>query len=160
MSKNPAQKAPLRDRLIPWYFVMAFAVVMAVNGFFVFLAIKTNSGLVTSNAYQKGLHYNHIIKQAEQQERLGWQSQINYQDSTLRFILQDDQGQALSGAVVEAYISRPVQAGYESQLILNEQDKGIYTKTMDFALPGQWEITVNALWKKQFYQKTSRLIIR
>jgi nitrogen fixation protein FixH len=50
-----------RDRIIPWYFVMAFMVVFAVNGVFVYTAIHTNHGVVTENAYEKGLKFDHIV---------------------------------------------------------------------------------------------------
>lgn len=64
-------KPPLRDRLIPWYFVMAFLVVFAVNGLFIYLATSTNRGVVTENAYEKGLAFDRIVeasrKRKEQQ---------------------------------------------------------------------------------------------
>ena len=64
-------KAPLRDRIIPWYFVMAFAVVFIVNGIFILFATGTHTGLVTENPYEKGLDFDHIVK--ETQKRRGMQ---------------------------------------------------------------------------------------
>jgi nitrogen fixation protein FixH len=40
---------------------MAFMVVFAVNGVFVYTAIHTNHGVVTENAYEKGLKFDHIV---------------------------------------------------------------------------------------------------
>lgn len=60
----------LRDRLIPWYFVMAFLVVFAVNGFFVYMAVSTNHGVVTENAYKKGLDYNNVVAQIRKQREI------------------------------------------------------------------------------------------
>lgn len=55
-----------KDRFIPWYFVMAFAVVFAVNGFFVYKAVTTSHGVVTENAYEKGLQFNDVVKQVRE----------------------------------------------------------------------------------------------
>ncbi len=58
-----------RDRMIPWYFVMAFGVVFAVNGMFVYLAVSTNHGVVTENAYEKGLDYDRIVEEVRQKQQ-------------------------------------------------------------------------------------------
>ncbi len=57
---------PLKDRLIPWYFVMAFLVVFAVNGVFIYLATSTHPDVVTENAYEKGLAYDRIVEEVRQ----------------------------------------------------------------------------------------------
>jgi nitrogen fixation protein FixH len=46
---------------IPLYFVMAFLVVFIVNGIFVYMAVTTNHGVVTENAYEKGLRYDEVV---------------------------------------------------------------------------------------------------
>lgn len=68
MSVESNIKPPLKDRIIPWYFVMAFAVIFAVNGLFVYLATSTNKGVVTENAYEKGRDYNHIVEEVRKQK--------------------------------------------------------------------------------------------
>lgn len=59
-----------RDKLIPWYFVMAFMVVFVVNGIFVYLAVNTNNGVVTENAYEKGMDYTRIVTEVRKQRAL------------------------------------------------------------------------------------------
>lgn len=153
-------KPPLRDRLIPWYFVMAFAVVFIVNGIFATLAIQNNSGVVTENPYKKGLAYNHTIAEAERQEALGWQTTLDYENEIFRFKLTDAQSQPIIGASVHAYFSRPIEAGNEFMLPLAPQKDGAYAARVLFSMSGQWEITVNVIWKNQKYQTTKRLVVR
>lgn len=45
-----------------------FAVCMAVNAFFVYMAVTTNRGVVDENAYQTGLHYNDLLEEARQRK--------------------------------------------------------------------------------------------
>ena len=60
-----------RDRIIPLYFVAFFVFIAIMDGIFVYLATTTHSGVVTENAYQKGLNYNQYITAYDQQEMLG-----------------------------------------------------------------------------------------
>ncbi|MEZ5690885.1 MAG: FixH family protein [Rickettsiales bacterium] len=62
-NNNETSRIPFRDRIIPWYFVMVFLLVFAINGVFAYVAITTNKGVVTDNAYEKGLDYNHIVQE-------------------------------------------------------------------------------------------------
>jgi len=61
-------KESFRDRIIPLYFVAFFVVIAIFDGIFVYLATSTHSGVVTENAYQKGLNYNQYIDAYNQQE--------------------------------------------------------------------------------------------
>ncbi len=58
-----ANDKPNDNVRIPLYFILAFLVVFVVNGIFVYLAVSTNHGVVTENAYEKGLQYDHIVEE-------------------------------------------------------------------------------------------------
>lgn len=45
-----------------------FLVVASVDGYFVYKALSTNTGVVVDNYYQIGLHYNEIIAQAQKEK--------------------------------------------------------------------------------------------
>lgn len=62
------RKSRIPDSYIPLYFVLAFLVVFAVNGIFVYLAVSTNHGVVTENAYEKGLDYDRIVIEVRKQK--------------------------------------------------------------------------------------------
>jgi nitrogen fixation protein FixH len=62
MSQPPAPSTHPRDKWIPWYFVLAFLVVFAVNGIFIYAALGTHRGVVSDQAYRNGINYNQIVK--------------------------------------------------------------------------------------------------
>lgn len=159
LAQNNAKPA-LKDRLIPWYFVLMFLIVFAVNGVFVYVAVNSNSGVVTENAYEKGLNYNQTIDLAKAQEALGWVGGIQYGNGLLSFHLRDKEQVPLSGAKVVAYISRPIESGYESEVILPETAVGVYIEKISFPQKGQWDIIVEAIWKNQHYQIRKRLVVK
>lgn len=51
------------NKRIPLYFVFAFLIVFAVNGFFIYMALSTNHEVVTQNAYEKGLDFDRITQE-------------------------------------------------------------------------------------------------
>ena len=152
-------KPPLRDRIIPWYFVMAFAVVFIVNGIFVYLATTRHSGVVTENPYEKGLKYNETISLAKTQAELGWQTTLSYVNGELTYTIQDQSGNAIRNADVEAVIERPLNSEYTRKIMLKETSNGVYSATVDLPLKGQWDITTGATWNKHYHQSKQRLVV-
>ena len=153
-----------RDRWIPWYFVLFFVVLALVDGVFVTIALRTHSGVVTEHAYQKGLAYNHVIDAAEQQQALGWSGDIYLEQSSaqsqLFFVLKNQDDTPLEHAVVHAKMVRVTQQGYDVEYVLNELQPGSYSTTIQFPLPGLWEIRIVATWKNQSFQMHKRLMIK
>lgn len=154
-------RPPWRDRIIPWYFVMAFAVVFAVNMLFVYLATKTHTGVVTEQAYEKGLAYNETLAKARAQDALGWQSHAEVAAGVLRLSLVNDRGNPVQGAEVTAHFTHPVKRGQDASFPLAERAEGRY----ELAVPeahrsGQWDVTMVVQWHQQQYQHRERLTIR
>ena len=140
------------DRLIPWYFVLFFAVITLVDGIFVTMAIRTQTGSVIENAYERGLAYNTTIDAVAEQKKRGWQGRIELADGrNIVFHLADRDGKALSGASVQAHITRPVQAGYDFDVTLTTATPGIYSAAANFPLPGLWNVNIEATWQGHHY---------
>lgn len=144
----------LKDRLIPWYFIAFFAVIALVDGIMVTLAIRTQTGLVTEHAYEKGLAYNKIVAAEERQQALGWHSNIEYKNGVLHFMLWDRNGKKLLPDSTKASISRPTQDGLDFSLSLKEGVADIH-----FPMKGLWEIRIDTEYDGHAYQQSQRLII-
>lgn len=156
--------APLRDRLIPWYFVMAFIVVFTVNGVFVYMATNTHTGVITEQAYEKGLAYDDVLTQTKQQAKLGWEGTLQLHGTTddlqLTYQLVDAEQQPITGAHIEAYMTRPTQDGYDTHIAMDETTKeGIYQLNTTLPLTGLWDITIHTLWKQQQHQTHKRVVV-
>src|SRR5690242_7003053 len=100
MTENIMRKS---DRFIPWYSVLFFVVIALVDAAFVTIAIKTQTGTMTGNTYQRGLDYDQILEKVAKQNALGWQGKIEFSGKdNLRFDLVDKSGKRLPGAIVKA----------------------------------------------------------
>ncbi len=149
------------DRFIPLYFVGFFVVLAIMDGIFVYLATSTHTGVVTEQAYQKGLDYNETVSAAAEQDALGWQSTINYSESgMLSFTLVNASETPVSGAQVVAEFIRPTHNGADFSVELIASSDGSYTAPVDFPLKGVWDVRVFAEWNQQSYQQGERLIIK
>ncbi len=148
------------DRLIPWYFVLFFVVIAVVDGIFVTVAVRTQTGIVRENAYEEGLAYNRVLEAARAQDDLGWRSDIVLEGNTLRVLLEDKGGRTISGASMTARVRRPVQAGHDFEMPLSELEDGSYQSQIVFPLKGQWEIRVFAQWQNRQYQSSRVVVVR
>jgi nitrogen fixation protein FixH len=148
------------DKYIPWYFVAFFVVLAILDGIFVYIATSTHTGVVTDNAYKKGLEYNQTIELVESQEKLGWKADIEFMQPHLVFYLKDKTDIEIKNAEVMAYISRVTQDGYDFKINLPYKENGQYSKNINFPLKGQWDISVVVKWNQQQYQKSKRIIVK
>lgn len=64
---NEQDPSKIAGRKILMIFLSVFCLVMSVNAFFVYQAFSTYNGVVSENAYERGLNFNEIIEKARAQ---------------------------------------------------------------------------------------------
>lgn len=142
-----------RDRWIPWYFVLFFAVIAIVNAGMVTMALRTHSGLVTDHPYEKGLAYNDVIDGSAKQAALGWKSDISLKKSVLHFTLRDADNKPLAFTTATASFARTTQSGLDFTVDLKGSDTPV-------TLPAQglWHVRIAAIANGKSYQTAARLV--
>ncbi len=145
-------------KLVLFCFVAFFGIIIAVNSGFIYMAMKSNTGVVTENAYEKGLAYNKVLAEAKAQPSL--QDQVTYEGGVLRWVLKDEAGKPVSAARTSVTLVRPVKDGYDFSLTLKEITPGTYEARPDFSMQGLWTARLNAQWNDKQYQTTQDLIAR
>jgi nitrogen fixation protein FixH len=156
-----------RDKWIPYYFVLFFVVVCSVDGVMAYFAITTRTGVVTEHYYERGLHYNDTIADANKQDVLGWGGEIRFVPSPdsvvkgdLHITLNDRQAKSIDGAKVTASIIRPTQDGHDVVVTLQPSKTGGYSAPVTFPMQGQWDIEIAAVRGNDKFQLNKRLVIR
>lgn len=145
----------LKDRMIPWYFVMFFAVVALVDGVMVTLAVRTNSGLVTDHAYERGLAYNEVVDAKARQDALGWNDSVSWDGKILHVVVTDGKGAVIVPDKITAYFSRPTRSGMDF-----ETDIMPAGSPVAFPASGIWDARINVLYRENVYQLSRRLMIK
>jgi len=149
---------------IPYIFFVFFAVIFAVNFFYIYISQKTWRGLATDDAYQKGLHYNQILEAEKKQKELGWKMAISYRNlgenkGVLEIDLKDKNSQKISDAEIEVNFKRPTQEGKDFSQKLKFRD-GVFKADISFPLKGQWDFEIRAVRGEDVFQETDRNIIQ
>lgn len=134
-------ETPRKSAWIPWVFVGAMAVVVAVNAVMVSYALSSFSGLAVPKPYERGVNYNEVLAQQHRQDALGWQVKATVRDRGLevRVISRDDQ--PLDGLMLDGELERPVGGAQAVTLSFTPAGDGRYVASLaDLPLPGQWDV--------------------
>jgi len=142
-----------------------FAAVFLVNGAMIYAALSTNTGVVGSEPYRKGLHYNERIAADVRQARLGWTEKLTVDlDGRVVFVLAAEAGRPVVGLRVAGIIGRPSTDRYDMALLLGETAPGRYEAQTKPLAEGSWLIALDARRKRTpddlIYRTRKRLWLR
>jgi nitrogen fixation protein FixH len=145
-----ASRQAVRGTIKGWHVLASvlgfFAVVFAVNGYFLFAALSTYSGVVSVEPYVKGLHYNQRIAAQERQDELQWAAELGTPAAgaplTLRF--SDRDGAGIDGLSIAAQLGRPATRGFDRELTFVSRGNGLYEATIERIEPGGWLLAIEA----------------
>jgi nitrogen fixation protein FixH len=143
----PAADPPrqLQGRHVLAAFVAFFSVVFSVNGYMLFSALSTHTGVVSVEPYRKGLVYNSRIADAVRQEAIGWNDAISLDRSGVVAVRMTARGGApLVGLQLMAVLGRPVTARGDMPLTFTETAPGDYRATVGPIEAGTWMVTLEA----------------
>ena len=132
----------------PWLFVGGMAIVIIVNGFLVYFALGTWTGLESDNHYRRGLDYNKYLDAAAAQKAMGWKTQTTLTkvggETVLRVRMTDPKGDVLPNLKVHAFFVRPTSEGHDFDTPMKEVEAGVYRHAVVPTLPGQWDVRIVA----------------
>lgn len=149
---------------IPYIFFAFFAVVFAVDFFYIYVAGKSWRGVVTEDSYKKGLNYNQAIAANRDQKKLGWKVDIKYRNDgksagVLVVDLKDKNFRIIKNAKIKVNFKRPTQEGFDFARDL-EFVKNQYRAEITFLLKGQWEFNVVIERGDEVFQDVKRYVVQ
>lgn len=136
-------------RWIPLLFILFFLILFVVSGNFVRLALTTFPGLVSTNAYERGLAYDEVIAAEQAQAEQGWQIAFDLpglsgEGQTARLNLVDRDGNPIAGANVIMMAERMTRYAQQVRITLSDQGNGQYEAPITFPIAGRWFVSVLA----------------
>ncbi len=151
-----------KDKRILFYFIAFFGLIFVVNGIFAYMAIHTQTGVVTEHAYEKGLDYNALLDQAKNQPKL--REKVTYAPPVLRWKILSESGRFIDKATVRAKLVRPVQEGHDFDITLSYKGRGIYEAPLKLPFKGLWVAKLESQWtenkKAKTYKTTHQFIVK
>lgn len=120
-----------------------FALVVGVDAGFLMMAYRTHPGQVAPRPYEAGLIYNAELQRQRAQDTLGWRAGAEARAGGLRVLMQDRDGQPLTGLKVSATLQRPATEQGRAEVVLAEETPGQYG--VDRVLSGAWDARIEAV---------------
>ena len=151
-----------RGRYIPWLFVAGFAIVFAVNGTMIGLAVGSFSGLYTPKPRERGLHYNEILAAQQTRDALGWRVESTWRPDSdrLEIAVFDRAGRPLAGAQVAVALVRPAEKGAVVGVAMTAVDIGRHAGHVILPARGNWDLDVSIEQGGQRFAQTRRMFLR
>ena len=137
MGRVVYQEVPMETKksLWPKAIVASFAVIFAVNGFFIYKAVSGFDGLVEDNYYEK---------------RLGWKIELSFTDdlktaapNKAKVVIFDPKGEPVSGVKVRIALSRPATSKFDNKFEFIPSGCA-YHGTVSIPVSGLWDMKVTA----------------
>lgn len=120
-----------------------FAVVIAVDAFFLVLAYRSHPGQVAARPYETGLIYNAELERLRAQERLGWRASAEARPDAVVVHMVDRDGRPLTNLGLTATLQRPATERGRTVLRLEERAPGQYAGGHP-GLSGVWDAQIEA----------------
>jgi len=130
-----------------WSIAAFFAVVIAVDVYFVASAVRTFPGEEVKNSYVLGLEYNQELARRQVQDRLGWQAEAGLRNEGGQHLvvrLETAPEVAVTGLIVSANMRVIGKVGDGESIALSEGSPGEYAAPISLAGPGRAELTISA----------------
>lgn len=150
---RPASGRPVTGKIVLGAMLGFFAVVLSVNGLFVFLALDTWTGTTSRHAYVEGLAYNDRLAAARRQEALGWHLDVETVAGpdegdrvpiVLRAHLRDARGAGIDGARLTGELRHSMAEALDTSLDFGDVGGGRYEAAVTLPRRGRWELRLEA----------------
>ena len=151
-----------------WLFavVAALAVVVVVNMYFLYVALDSQTDLVTSQPYEDGLKYENVISEERYASELGVKLQVKVSSvpssSTRTIELQLSGMKAeLAPQEVELVLTRPSDSRLDEAHKLSQHSEGRLSYQGEVRLPlkGLWFLTARAKVGSQWFRVKKKLFV-
>lgn len=147
------------DKWIPWYFVLFFVVIFIANGFLVYFAVGSQPGVIEEHHYEIGLDYDSRLAQKRAQDARGWRVKSGWDGMVFNVEAFDKAGAPLENVAVTVEMVRPVQDGYDFEIMLPMQAVGRYAAAVDFPLPGRWDAYVYVMRGDEEFRMSKNFVV-
>ena len=160
---HAAARPQRRSLWIPWTFVGAFLVVVAVNATMITLAIDTRVDLVTAEPYRRGVAYQRLLDEARRVEALGWTAAIAVAPAGPQAAMVTVEARIgdrmMTGAEAEIRASRPIEGDAVAPVrvpVVSGRAEAVIAGLR----PGQWSVEVVLMQGGEAVRFVERAVLR
>jgi nitrogen fixation protein FixH len=138
----------LRGIHVLWMLLAFFALIIAVDAYFIVRAVGTFPGEQVKNSYVLGLDYNREVERRDRQRRLGWRAEagiVQTGGQHLLVHLTSAADEPLSGLAVSVQVFSAADGGIDETIELEEREPGSYAAPISLPARARVEMRISAL---------------
>jgi hypothetical protein len=127
----------------PWFLAAGPLVVIVAGAITVWLAVKSDDGLVADDYYKQGLAINQVIRRDQLAMDLQLRADVlfNYDNQRLRVFIRSEAGRTLPD-VIRVRILHPTRAGADQVVDLTASGGGAFDGAFLALRSGRWLVSV------------------
>jgi hypothetical protein len=127
----------------PWLLIAGPAIAVIGGIVTVWLAVRTDDGVIADDYYKRGLLINKDLARAKRGEAMRLEGVLAVEPSgALRLSLTGFGGDATAPDAVRVRLVHATRAGLDRTVMLARAPDGVYVGTVDPPPPGRWRVTV------------------
>lgn len=134
----------------PWFLIAGPAIVVVAGIVTVWLAIRSDDGLVADDYYKQGLAINQTLARTEQANLLALGAVVDIApDGAVRVVLNGGGDSAVARPLgVRLVLAHPTRAGDDHRAELSRSPDGSYVGRVAALAPGRWRVIVETdVWR-------------
>ncbi len=147
-------------RWFPHAMIAALGLVIGVNLYMVYDAVRTFPGVAGLDGFDLSKEYNRVLATAQRQTELGWQIEAELADGRFPVLrLKDRSGAPLRASTINAQAERPVGPTDSTALTFRPAGDGRYLANTSL-YSGQWDMMLTVQADGQAYKATRRVVVK
>ncbi len=139
MQGNNASLKPWYKEPWPWFLMAGPFIVILAAIATIYLAVKSNDGLVSDDYYKEGLAINQSLARDDAARAMHLSAGVMVQGEQLRVIFSPDSAKPNR---VLLRIIHPTQAGFDLDVDLKPEGEGVFHATLPKSLKGRWRLVL------------------
>lgn len=138
---DAVRTSPWYRHLWPWLLMIAPAGAVIGGAITIWLAVRTNDGLVTDDYYKQGLAINQTTARDQKAESLGLEADLMFgaDAQEFRLMLRANPDFFMPEAL-RVRLIHPTRAGIDQVLHLQRQSAGVYSGRLERGVTGRWRV--------------------
>ncbi|HSM96960.1 MAG TPA: FixH family protein [Rhizomicrobium sp.] len=155
-------KGKLTGRIVLLWLAGFFAVVIAVNAYFITISVTTFRGEDEQKPYLQGIEYNQTLERRVAQENLHWTATIaadRLHSGAVRVTvsIRDAVGNAPAAMTLSGVMRHPADEERDRDIRLRSIGSGHYVATVSGISRGSWDVVVQSAARDKPFEAVRRV---
>jgi len=143
MNMKSQDKSPWYKNPFVWLVISLPLAAVIAGTYTMYLAIISDTGLVTDNYYEKGLAINQVLERDKLAEKMGLSAALNIDQEAekVKLLLTANPDFTYPDKLQISFLNK-IRKGFDKQVVLNHGSNNVYEATLPDLVAGNWYVQI------------------